>query len=78
MSVLLVAGQWHGSVPLPPSQSLESRIGEAFTAAEDRELLANLLEHCLAWLPEERPDALQAYMHPWLRGNTSESRKVWG
>ncbi|KAK0387572.1 hypothetical protein NLU13_3818 [Sarocladium strictum] len=72
-------GQWHGPVPLPPSQSLESRISKAFTAAaEDRELLANLLERCLAWLPEERPDALQAYMHPWLRGDTPESRQVWG
>ncbi|OAA68212.1 protein kinase-like protein [Niveomyces insectorum RCEF 264] len=58
-------GQWKGPVPLPPQRKLESLV--TALEGEDKAKFVDFLECFLWWLPEERPDALQAYFHPWLR-----------
>ena len=62
-------GQWHGPVPLPPEKSLESL--PTSLAGKDREMFLNFVQCFLSWLPEERLTTLQAYCHPWLRGDKS-------
>ncbi|KAJ3466954.1 hypothetical protein MRS44_004518 [Fusarium solani] len=59
-------GQWHGPVPLPPEKKLEALIHNV--AGEDKEVFINFLECVLTWLPEDRLTSLEAYFHPWVRG----------
>lgn len=56
----------HGPVPLPPERTMESRVSTL--AGEDKDMFLSFLEGVLAWLPEDRLIASQAYFHPWLRG----------
>lgn len=37
-------------------------------AGEDKEMFINFLECVLTWLPEDRLTSLEAYFHPWVRG----------
>ncbi|KAK1768719.1 kinase-like protein [Phialemonium atrogriseum] len=63
-------GQWQGPVPLPPKKEFESLVKAL--EGEDKENFISLVECFLNWLPEERLPALQAYFHPWLRGERVE------
>lgn len=59
-------GQWHGPVPLPPEKKLETLAQNV--PREDKEMFINFLECVLTWLPEDRLTSLEAYFHPWVRG----------
>ncbi|RDA82551.1 hypothetical protein CP532_0938 [Ophiocordyceps camponoti-leonardi (nom. inval.)] len=65
-------GQWHGPVPLPCRPRLEESV-PANVAPRDREAFLSFLQCVLCWLPEERLNTLQAYFHPWLRGEEEKS-----
>lgn len=59
-------GKWRGPVPVPTERSFES-LATALDG-EDKELFLNFVQCFLWWVPEERFNSLQGYMHPWLRG----------
>ncbi|KPM34438.1 hypothetical protein AK830_g12138 [Neonectria ditissima] len=59
-------GQWHGPVPLPHEKKLESLA--SILSGEDKDMFLNFLQCVLTWLPEDRLTTLEAYFHPWLRG----------
>ncbi|KAL2689442.1 hypothetical protein Neosp_003496 [[Neocosmospora] mangrovei] len=59
-------GQWHGPLPLPPEKKLETLAQNV--PGEDKEMFINFLECVLTWLPEDRLTSLEAYFHPWVRG----------
>ncbi|KAM0418790.1 hypothetical protein ACHAPT_012300 [Fusarium lateritium] len=65
-------GQWHGPVPLPTDKELEFLTSTL--SGGDQGTLINFLQCVLTWLPEDRLATLEAYFHPWLRGEREVSR----
>ncbi|UNI16933.1 hypothetical protein JDV02_003315 [Purpureocillium takamizusanense] len=61
--------QWHGPVPLPSKPRLESLATRL--AGKNRDMFLDFLQCVLRWRPKERLTCLQAYFHPWLRGEGS-------
>jgi serine/threonine-protein kinase SRPK3 len=62
---LIYLGKWKGPVPLPTNNTFESLSTTA--AGDDRDQFLSFIQCLLAWLPEDRLTAGQAYYHPWLR-----------
>ncbi len=53
---------------MPPKKEFKSLVKAL--EGEDMENFISFIEGFLNWLPEERLPALQAYFHPWLRGES--------
>ncbi|RMD40678.1 hypothetical protein DV735_g4420, partial [Chaetothyriales sp. CBS 134920] len=64
-------GEWHGPVPLPNEKKLESVASTL--SGEDKDAFVHFLQCVLTWLPEDRATCLEAYLHPWLRGEKLSS-----
>ncbi|KAF4438882.1 hypothetical protein F53441_12703 [Fusarium austroafricanum] len=64
-------GQWHGPAPLPPEKKLEFLASTL--SGEDKDMFLSFLECVLTWIPEDRLTSLEAYFHPWLRGERGYS-----
>jgi hypothetical protein len=55
-------GVWHGPVPLPPRREIKSL--RTYLSGEDKDKFLDFLSGVLAWLPEDRLNSFQAYVHP--------------
>jgi len=61
-------GNWVGIVPLPKRRTLQSR-ATSLDKGENRDKFLDLIQGLLCWLPEERLNPHEAFIHPWVQGS---------